>query len=117
MNHRDWIKKAMHLVHSKIDQRDTKYISLDFEKMEIDIFDEMEMEMDDESEPDIKEMEKVWEMAITKGLKDLCWAGAGAESSHKASTTPTIVVEKVVSAKAAPEPASIAARNIAVPIE
>ena len=109
-------KKAKHLVHSKIDPRDTKYILLDFERMEIDIFDEMEMVMDGESEPDIKVMEKVWEMAINKGLKDSCWAGAGAETSHKASTAPTIVVEKVVLAKATPESARIAARNIVVPI-
>ncbi|CCU74294.1 EKA-like protein [Blumeria hordei DH14] len=61
-------------------------------------------------------MEKVWEMAFTKGLRDSCWAGAGAESSHKASTAPTSVVEKVVSVKATPEPARVAARNIAVPI-
>ena len=60
LDREEMIKKAKHLIRSKVDSRDAQCNSLNYEKMEID----------GEVEPEMKEMEKSWEMALAKDLKD-----------------------------------------------
>ncbi|CCU80163.1 EKA-like protein [Blumeria hordei DH14] len=49
LNRKEMIKKAKHLVRSKIDPRDAQYYSLNYENLERDIFNKMEI--DGETEP------------------------------------------------------------------
>ncbi|CCU81324.1 EKA-like protein [Blumeria hordei DH14] len=108
------LSKAKSIAMQKAKTNGLTQNDIDLEGMEAKII--AQMEESGKTDIEMEDATPIIDAWIRKGLKDSRWATAGAESSQKATTAPTIAVEKVVSAKATPESARVAARQIAVPI-